>query len=428
MREIVTTHNNTDFDALASAAAATFLYPGSVLVLPGKQNPNVREFLFIHRDLIRAVERSRADFSQASRLIVTDTGSWSRLDRFDELRNKDGLDIHVWDHHMAGGDIAASWTLRKETGAAVTLLVAEMARRDIPVAPMHATLFLLGIHEDTGSLTFPSTRPEDVRACAYLLENGADLNVAGAFLSQSFDAMHQELLTRMLADGRSITCDGYTVGITVEPAEKRLTMLAPVVARYLTIVKADAVFSVFAMDSDKSMVIARGGYSGLDVGRVVAALGGGGHPSAGSAMVRGMKPEAVAERIARLLSEGAGKELRVSAIMISAAHAICASTPIADARKIFSEARAKALLVVKENRPTGLVVPADMAKTQNDSLPVSSVMRQNLPAVCPEDGLRTVTRLMMEHDIPLVPVLDKQSGALAGIVTRADVLLQMYSL
>ena len=36
---IVTTHTNTDFGALASLVAAAFLYPGSIRVLPSHVQP-----------------------------------------------------------------------------------------------------------------------------------------------------------------------------------------------------------------------------------------------------------------------------------------------------------------------------------------------------------------------------------------------------
>ena len=42
--EIITTHVNADFDALASMIAASKLYPGAALVFPGSQEKNLRNF------------------------------------------------------------------------------------------------------------------------------------------------------------------------------------------------------------------------------------------------------------------------------------------------------------------------------------------------------------------------------------------------
>ena len=52
-------------------------------------------------------------------------------------------------------------------GATTTLLMELIRARELPVTPFEATLFLLGIYEDTGCLTFASTTPEDAEAVAW---------------------------------------------------------------------------------------------------------------------------------------------------------------------------------------------------------------------------------------------------------------------
>ena len=46
--KIITTHKNTDFDALASVIAGTLLYPGAKGVIPKMVNKNVAQFLSTH--------------------------------------------------------------------------------------------------------------------------------------------------------------------------------------------------------------------------------------------------------------------------------------------------------------------------------------------------------------------------------------------
>ena len=53
----------------------------------------------------------------------------------------------------------------------------------------------LGIHEDTGSFTFPSTRPEDFLAAAWLTEQGANHNLIADMLTRirnANTALHPE--------------------------------------------------------------------------------------------------------------------------------------------------------------------------------------------------------------------------------------------
>ena len=57
--------------------------------------------------------------------------------------------------------------------ALTTTLVGILAEREIAVTPLEATVFALGIHEDTGSLTYPSATRRDAEALAWCLRHGA---------------------------------------------------------------------------------------------------------------------------------------------------------------------------------------------------------------------------------------------------------------
>jgi len=71
------------------------------------------------------------------------------------------------DHHIETGTIRAGqaasrrWALRRRCWSG------ELRRRHKILTPMQATLLLAGIYEDTGNLTFPSTRAEE-RPCRRL--------------------------------------------------------------------------------------------------------------------------------------------------------------------------------------------------------------------------------------------------------------------
>ena len=52
----------------------------------------------------------------------------------------------------------------------------------------------LGIHVDTGSLTFASATPRDARALAWLMEQGASQNTITEFVAPSLSPLLQDLL------------------------------------------------------------------------------------------------------------------------------------------------------------------------------------------------------------------------------------------
>jgi len=115
--KIVTTHNGSDFDALASLIAATLIYPDARPVLPGNINENLKPFLAIHKDLFEFYTPAEINLDMVDTLVVVDTHSWGRLDsRLAVLKKKPGLDIIAWDHHMEG-DMAVTEPHIKETGA-----------------------------------------------------------------------------------------------------------------------------------------------------------------------------------------------------------------------------------------------------------------------------------------------------------------------
>ena len=89
--EVITTHTNADFDALASMLAAKKLYPDATLVFSGSQERSLRDF-FIHSTLYAfEVERMKnIDLQRVKRLILVDTRQMSRIGKFSEIVGKPG--------------------------------------------------------------------------------------------------------------------------------------------------------------------------------------------------------------------------------------------------------------------------------------------------------------------------------------------------
>lgn len=429
MHSIATTHINTDFDALASLVAATFLYPGIVGILPSQIRPNVKAFLSLHQDLFHIVPRKGFDLEGIDQLVVVDANNWGRLERMNELKDRDDVEVHVWDHHMKGENIQAGVMRRYELGANVTQMVEEMQNRDCAFSPMHATLFLLGIYDDTGSLSYPSATPRDAAMTGFLLETGADLNVASAYLSSSFDDGQTDILTRMLAREDVFSVSGFDVAVCTVDQECGSAMLAPVVTKYKEIKGVDAVFGVFRLDDQSCIVIARGGHRDLDVGQVIRALGGGGHPAAGSAMVKTGDAGELYTRVCELVKEMDKPQVTVEKIMSNAGNCLPPGMKLEDARIVLDQDRLHAALVVENGECLGLLSPVEMSKVKRPSQftsPVKAFMRRNIHTIAPDQGIQEALRLLSNTGVPMLPVVSE--GKLVGKVTRTDLMLQMYDL
>src|SRR4051812_50190678 len=77
--DVIATHGNTDFDALAAAVAVRKLYPAAVVCLSGSLNRNVREFHRLHEEELPTVDASRLELEAIRRLIVGGTVHAFRL-------------------------------------------------------------------------------------------------------------------------------------------------------------------------------------------------------------------------------------------------------------------------------------------------------------------------------------------------------------
>ena len=159
-KEIITTHINADFDALSSMVAAKKLYPDATLVFPGSQEKNLRNF-FLHSIsyLFDFSRIKQIDLDQVKRLILVDTRQRGRIGRFAKLLDRKDVDIHIYDHHPASNDdIHGNKEVIRAIGSTTSILTEVIRKKGISITPDEATIMCLGIHEDTGSFTFSSTR------------------------------------------------------------------------------------------------------------------------------------------------------------------------------------------------------------------------------------------------------------------------------
>ena len=108
---------------------------------------------------------------------MVETVDASRLGELESLALDPAVEKIVFDHHERERPEWArpeNFFLTGE-GALTTTLVGILAERELVVSALEATAFALGIHEDTGSLTFASTTQRDAEALAWCLRHAARL-------------------------------------------------------------------------------------------------------------------------------------------------------------------------------------------------------------------------------------------------------------
>ena len=264
--DIITSHLNADFDALASACASKKLYPDAIIVFPGSMEKKVREFI----DLFHPLEIKKlkeVPLGEVKRLIIVDTKHPDRIGPLKELLSKPGMKIHIYDHHpVTPDDIKGDFEIIEHVGAVSTLFDELLQKKKVLLTPMEATLLCLGIYEETGSLTFGSTTPRDLMAVAHLLKRGANLKIVSDFLKVEISKAEISLLNELVESLREEVVHGIKVKIAKGTMEG-FGDVAHLAHQIMDMEDMDAIIMLIGM-ADKIFIVARSRAPELDVSQV----------------------------------------------------------------------------------------------------------------------------------------------------------------
>ena len=186
---IILTHEQTDFDGIASLLAVHLIDESAIPILPRKMNRNVHAFITLYGNDLPFVDPRDIGDQHIEFIYLVDTQSLTSIKGMD-----DSTKIHVIDHHALRSDNPPNWEVRIcDTGANVSTLVKEICERDIRLSVVEATLLLIGIYEDTGSLTYSRTTSQDIRAAADLLDYGANLTIVNEYINHPLSTQQQQV-------------------------------------------------------------------------------------------------------------------------------------------------------------------------------------------------------------------------------------------
>lgn len=425
--EIITSHTNTDFDGLAAMVAAAKVHPGAQLVLPGAADRNVREFLALHGDLVDVKAARQLDLASVTKVIVVDTQTRARLGEFERLLTLPGVEVVVYDHHaLEPMDIPNARLVLREVGAATTILVQEIRGQGRQVSPFEATLFALGIYEDTGSLTFHTTTSADLETVAWLLDHGANLDVVAEFIHRALTEEQRRLLNELVLHSKVVDVNGTPITIAAATSRTYVGEVALMAHRLRELENTPAVFVLAQMD-DCVYVVGRSSTDRANVGLVLQALGGGGHSRAASAQVKGAPLAEVEQMLLATLAEHLPLEPTASAIMSSPARVINQNATVNEAVQAMQRYGHSGLCVVDGDRVVGVITRRDADKARHHGLmhaPVKGFMSRDVAIAAPGTPLPDLERMMIHRDVGRIPVVE--DGRLVGVVTRSDLLRALH--
>ena len=406
--EIITSHTNADFDALASMVAAKKLHPDARLVFPGSQEKSMRDFFLESAFYALEVDRLKnIDVDSITKLIIVDNRNPVRLGKLAGALKRPGVTVTIYDHHPAAdGDIRGELEIVEEVGATITIMVELLKQKGIPITPIEATIFALGIYEETGSLTFVSTTERDVQMVAYLLSQGAQLNIVSDFISRELTVEQIAILNNLIESAKSYDINGVPVVIATLAIPHFVPDLAILAHKMRDMESLDVLFLVVQM-GDKTHVIARSRIPQVNVGMVLEELGGGGHATAASAVVKDMTHVQTTERLIDILKRHIKPGQVASEVMTSPVKTIPSGSTIARSRRGHDQVQRERAAGPGDEKYLGIITREVVQKALFHSLgkqKVDEFMTTGGPVASPDMPMGLVEKIMIEEHQRFIPV------------------------
>ena len=421
--EVIATHGNTDFDAFAAMLAARRLYPAAVVAV-GPLNRNVRDFYRLHADeLDGVVEASRLELDAIRRLVVVEAAQASRLGELEQVALDPAVEKVLFDHH--GGElpdwVAPEAAVVSSDGALTTTLVGILAERELDPTPLEATVFALGIHEDTGSLTYPTTTQRDVDALAWCLRHGARQDLVSQYLHLPLAEEERKLLNALMEALEPVDAGGEELLIAALRWPEYVDGVSNLAHKIVDLTDARALVVLVEMDG-RVFAVVRSRSEQLDASVLAATLGGGGHEGAASAITRlGLE-----EAKTKILGDLAGAELeprRARDVMSTPARAVGPDDTVRDAMVLCQRHGQSGVFVTDGARVVGAVSREDLDKAIGHDLahaPVRGIMSGRVQSASEDTTLAELQTRVAAAEDGRVAVL--RDDVLVGVVTRSDLL------
>ena len=427
--KVIATHINADFDGFAAMIGLLKLHPDAVLVFPGSKETALREFL--KESGIEIPEKSVREVERVDHLILVDASREDRLgDLAQVLVQKPRPLVEIYDHHpREQGTIPADVVHFHPYGATTTIVVMELMKNQPALTSLEASILLGGIYEDTASFLSSGTTSEDFRAALYLMEQGAELQLASKLLTNRLLPAQVDFFNALVVHCETHNIQGHWVTLSVFPWNEFLPDAAVLVHRLMELEPIDVFFVLVLMDG-RVHLIARSRTPGVDVGKIAAEMGGGGHPVAASAVLKGMTLIEAREHLLSVLSQTLVRREKAADVMKGNIIVTEASRRISEAAEKMNTFRINALPVTEGAEIVGTITRQIVDGAVFHGLQdraVRDFMTTEVPLVNPETPLAEVFDHMVTGRARFV-LVGADPAHVAGIITRMDLLRYHYEL
>ncbi len=463
--DLIVCHLTADFDTLGSALGAAHLYPGARILLAGGCHPQVQHFLGLHRNGLPLIARKAVNPAQVRRLVLVDCADPGRLGSVAGWLDRSDLEIHIYDHHCGGDSdprlrfphpAAVTLVCLEPVGSTSTLMVERLRdqKRDqglsgsTPLSASDLTALALGIHADTGSLTFGSTTVRDGQALVWLMEQGLNLDQMAPYLEGGLSKPLQDLLSQGLVDLHVETIRGYGLGSWLIKLDGYQPGLSSLAMHLLDLADVDILIlgalqqagSHSGLSLPRLSLIGRSRHDFAALDQILGAYGGGGHPRAAAVTLKRLdphsaQPERILAEILETIAQRIPKPVTARDLMSSPVRTIRPDLSVREAQGVLLRYGHSGVVVVNDQaQVVGVISRRDIDLALHHGFghaPVKGYMTSPVETVTPQTPIHQIQSLMISRDMGRLPVLSRDpdgSERLLGIVTRTDVLRHLHDL
>lgn len=425
MKTLITSHINADCDAFSAMLGAGLLYPDSDLLFPGTQENSLAQLYKSVTDEYGFVKATEIDWKEYDRLVLVDTRQKNRLPHIAGLLSKPNLQIDIWDHHPASpNDLEGQFNRISSAGSTTSIICEELQKRNITVTPAQATLLGLGIYGDTGSFTFSSTTRTDFLAAAWLVSQGMDVTRVNDMACHELTGAHIHVLNSLLETSQTYIINNIPIVIAEAAPETYLENFAVLAQKLMEIEKYTALF-VLGLMGDRIQIVGRSLTDKVNVAKVCAKLGGGGHAYAASACVRDKAMNEVREKILNLLADQLNPQKTARDYMSAPAIGISSDAPLKDADALMLHFGLKAIpvFIPATKICAGLITAQTAARATAHGLgdePLGEYMQRRVFTLPPDAHMTDIADIIINQRQRLVPVVENDN--VIGVVTRTDLI------
>lgn len=451
-KTLITCHQNADFDAICSLFAISCFFPDAQIVYPGSQEKIVQAFVHEVIDpLFYYIAPKDADFENVERLVIVDTSHTGRLTHIrgflekcgllgntEALQKSNDVEIVIFDHHPQTNIEKHSGRI-EIVGSTSTLICEEIKKTNIGVPCEILHLLGLGLYSDTGAFTYNSVTVRDTKALTWLIEQGFEPDFVTSYVSKQINKEQLFALNDLVESARFYDIAGIKFILASSKFEEELYDIASLTSLFLEIYPCDVLFMVAAMDG-KVQVVARSKDYNVDVGQIMALLGGGGHSYAAAATVKDKTMHEVITFIESQITLFSHRDKTVRRLMSAPVVSVDEADTIDCATDTMMHYGFKAIpiLMQKTKQCVGILEYQIAAKAVKHGLgqcTVSQFMSRSIRYATLETDLQTLMDIIIEDRQRLVPIVACQTLGeqetnddflkdlpVIGVVTRTDLV------